>query len=150
MIIAIALLGAAAVAAAGLAAGGDGDGRALAVELDEWGLAVSDSDVAQGTLTLTQSNTGEVDHELLIVRTKLAPDELPMGLEGVKPSLAGALVYGVEHSHHASAAPPAGADHLAPGETRREQIRLTRGSYVLLCGLEGHYQAGQRAALRVG
>lgn len=147
--IAIAVVATGAVAGSVLATGGESAGRALAVDLDEWTLTASDSRVKAGTVDVTQTNSGKVDHELLIVRTRTAPDELPIGLSGVRPSLAGKLVYGVEHSHHAGGAAPAGADHLRPNETRRAKVRLTPGRYVLLCGLEGHYQAGQRAALTV-
>ena len=146
---AAALVAGASVTAVVLASeGASTNPRALAVELDEWGLSASRRGVPAGKLELTQRNTGRLDHELLIVRTNLAPDALPVGLEGPKPSLAGDVVYGVEHSHHGAAA--ARADHLAPGESRRETIELRAGRYVLLCGIEGHYEAGQRTALTVG
>ena len=146
--IAIAVVATGAIAGTVLATGGDSPGRALAVDLDEWTIT-SDSHARSGTIDVTQANSGRLDHELLIVRTRLAADDLPIGLSGVRPSLAGKLVYGVEHSHHEGADPPAGAQHLRPNETRRARVELARGKYVLLCGLPGHYESGQRAALTV-
>ena len=128
-------------------AGSEAPARSLAVELDEWDLTVSAETVPAGPVTLDQANTGELEHELLIVRTDLAADDLPMGLEGVSPATAGKVVYGTAHSHHTST--KARGRHLQPGESKREQIRLSPGRYVLLCSITGHYEAGQRAALRV-
>ena len=147
--IGIAVVATGAIAGSVLATGGDSPGRALAVDLDEWTLTTSDSRVRAGTVAVAQTNSGQLDHELLIVRTRVAADDLPIGLSGVRPSLAGKLVYGVEHSHHEGGQPPAGAQHLRPSETRRAKVKLARGTYVLLCGLQGHYQSGQRAALTV-
>jgi uncharacterized cupredoxin-like copper-binding protein len=137
-------------AGAVIASGGDAEGpvRSLSVELDEWRITPSAERVGAGALTLGQTNTGAQEHELLIVRTDLAADDLPMGLEGVSPATAGEVVYGKQHSHHTGT--KARGRHLQPRDTKRDRIRLKPGRYVLLCSIPGHYEAGQRAALRVG
>lgn len=121
--------------------------ESLDVELDESRIGVSASVVAAGPVRVRQLNAGRGEHELLIVRTKLPADRLPLGLEGVSAGTAGRLVYGKQHSHHTGTA--AAARHLQPGETKSERIKLVPGAYVLYCSLPGHYQAGQRAAISV-
>ena len=123
--------------------------KALSIDLNEWDLDTSASVVASGPIDLTQRNTGQLEHELLIVRTNRPADDLPLGLEGVKPSLAGKVVYGREHSHHNRKGGLKGQSHLQPDRTRRERIRFDAGSYALYCSITGHYQAGQYASLEV-
>ncbi len=146
---ALAVVASALAVLAVLSASGAGGEHGLEVALDEWDLRLSHKKLQAGTIDLVQRNTGRLEHEVLIVRTGARPDDLPVGLEGVKPSVAGEIVFGSEHTHHAGQMGSAGAAHLAPGETRRQQVRLAPGRYVLLCGIDGHYQAGQRAALKV-
>jgi uncharacterized cupredoxin-like copper-binding protein len=142
--LAMSVLAAGAVIAAG---GSHGPARSLTVELDEWSLTPSAEAVEAGRVTLGQTNSGDQEHELLIVRTDLPADALPIGLEGVSPATAGKVVYGKAHSHHSGS--NARGRHLQPGESKRERIRLKPGRYVMLCSITGHYEAGQRAALRV-
>lgn len=145
----VALVTSVATAGAVIASGGGEEGapRSLSVELDEWNLTPSADTVAAGSVTLGQTNTGAQEHELLIVRTALPADQLPIGLEGVSPATAGRVVYGKQHSHHTGT--KARGRHLQPRDTKRERVRLRPGRYVLLCSIPGHYEAGQRAALRV-
>lgn len=146
--LAMAAAGAGVVTAAGGDAGGANTPRhALEVELDESRLVTSTDTLEAGPIRLSQSNVGRHDHELLMVRTDLAPGDLPMGLEGVSPAAAGKVVYGAAHSHHSDSPDN---HHLAPGASKSEQIRLRPGRYVLLCSIPGHYEAGQRVAVTVG
>ena len=133
---------------------GGSDGRApglVGITLDEGSLKPDVKTVRPGRVSFDMRNAGRVEHELLVVKTDLAPDDLPMGLEGPAVKLAGDVVLGVPHSHSASSheAKRAAYRHVQPGSSRRETIVLEPGKYVLLCSLPGHYESGQRAGLTV-
>lgn len=51
--------------------------------------------------TSSCATRGAVDHDLVAVRTKRAPVDMPVGLHGVSPQLAGKIVFGEPHSNHA-------------------------------------------------
>ena len=121
----------------------------VGVTLAEGSLKPGVKSVRAGRVTFDTSNTGRVEHELLVVRTDLAPADLPMGLEGPAVKLAGEVVLGIPHGHYAHEAKRAAQRHVQPGRSRRETIVMKPGKYVLLCSLPGHYESGQRAGLVV-
>lgn len=98
----------------------------------EFKLVPSATSVRAGKVIFVARNAGEVAHNLVVLRTKLAPGKLPMvgsrakevGLQGKTP------VFGA-------------------GKTRRLTLTLKRGRYVLICNVPGHYKAGMFAGLRV-
>lgn len=140
------------VLAAGIAVasstGRPAEDRTVVATMDEYTLVADDTAVPAGTVTFETRNEGAVEHELLVVRTDLEPEKLPLGLEGPAVDLAGEVVLGKAHSHHAPDGTGPGR-HVAAGRSRAESVVLEPGRYVLLCSLPGHYQAGQRAALVV-
>jgi uncharacterized cupredoxin-like copper-binding protein len=129
---------------------GAGTGR-VGVVLDDGSLKPDVAKVRAGRVTFDTVNEGRAEHELLVVRTDLAPGDFPMGLEGPAVKLAGDVVLGVPHTHSANGhdARRAALRHVKPGRSRRETIVMKPGKYVLLCSLPGHYESGQRAALSV-
>ena len=142
----------AAIAFAVVPGGSEGaDAGRVEVALAEGSLKPDVAKVRAGRVTFDARNVGRAEHELLIVRTDLAPDDLPMGLEGPAVKLAGEVVLGTPHSHSTSdhQARRAALRHVKPGSARRETIVLEPGKYVLLCSLPGHYESGQRAGLTV-
>ena len=136
------------VAAVVVSAATGSPGSRVRVTLEERSLRPDAQSVAAGRVTFETVNRGTQEHELLVVRTDLPAGDLPMGLEGPALELAGDVVLGAPHSHHALDRRSA-ARHVAPGGTRRETVELSPGRYVLLCSLPGHYAAGQRASLLV-
>ena len=121
----------------------------VGVTLAEGSLKPAVKSVRAGRVTFDTTNAGRVEHELLVVKTDLAPGDFPMGLEGPAVKLAGDVVLGVPHSHGSHEAKRAALRHVQPGSSRRETVVLKPGKYVLLCSLPGHYESGQRAALTV-
>ena len=101
-----------------------------------------------GESEIVVRNSGRLEHDLVVVRTNRAADDLPLGLSGVAPQLAGDVVFGEPHSRHehGGAAP---RHHYQAGAAKRSAITLTPGRYVLVCSLPGHYEQGQRAELVV-
>ena len=126
-----------------------GESGGLQVSLGDRSVEPSSRSVRPGPVTIETRNHGRADHDLLVLRTERRADDLPVGLGGVKPSLAGTIVLGEEHDAHEHASKGSRAHHLGPGESRRRRVVLQPGRYVLLCPLPGHYQAGQRAELLV-
>lgn len=147
VLVALAALAGLAVLAVPSSGGGAGD-RVVAVNLSEFELEVDRTEVSAGRVRFDTSNEGRLEHELLIVRTDLAPDALPLGLDGPSLALAGEVVLGTPHGHGTHQA-SAGSHHVQPGQSRRDALILIPGRYVLLCNLPRHYEAGQSAHLLV-
>jgi uncharacterized cupredoxin-like copper-binding protein len=142
----------AALSVIGLAsAAGGSDAPRVAVTLAEGKLSVDRPTVPAGKVTFDARNDGRGDHELIVVRSDLAPGKIPVGLEGPSLKLAGPVVLGEPHVHraHEFGRTTATSRHIRPGSSRRETVRLTPGRYILLCTLPGHYESGQRAGLVV-
>lgn len=135
----------------------------LEVTLDEWTVEPGVPSIAAGKTTVVVSNTGELEHELLALRldddkADLAADELPAGIAGPVPKLAGKLLLGKAHRHVATndsyavldREPDANTErHVLPGGERAFEADLTPGSYVLYCSLPGHYFHGQATRFEV-
>jgi hypothetical protein len=60
----------------------DKEGGKLGVDLDEWSITISPDSVPEGPIEFTIKNNGSLEHELTIVRTDLAADELPTKDDG--------------------------------------------------------------------
>lgn len=119
----------------------------IPITLTEWEIEVPSGPIPAGRVVLDERNAGKVDHDLLLVRTDRAPDDLPRGLSGPVPGAAGEVVFGEIHTHDHDAGET--EDHLSPGSSRRRTVDLDPGSYVLICPLQGHYEAGQAASFEV-
>ncbi len=139
------------LAVLGVRSAGGADAPVVRVDLAEGRLAPDRASVPAGKVTFDSRNTGRSQHELIVVKTDLAPDKIPLGLEGPSLKLAGRVVLGVPHVHtaHQVARTLGTSRHVLPGSSRRETVRLAAGRYVLLCTLPGHYESGQRAGLVV-
>lgn len=92
--------------------------------------------LAPGPVRFVVENNGPVSHELILIR---APEGLlPIRADGLtvdEKALDSATVGVLE---------PAG-----PGGSRRLDVTLTPGRYVLLCNMAGHYMSGMSADLEV-
>ena len=107
-------------------------GSAVPVALDEWKLVPAQLSVRPGRIALIVRNDGEMDHELVVVRSDLHHHRLAVsGGRAVERGRVAELPL------------------IPSGATRRLTLTVRPGKYVLLCNLLGHYQAGQYAALRV-
>ena len=86
-----------------------------------------------GRVTFVVKNAGKLEHELVVVKTKLAPGKLP--IKGTKASEAGRV----------GKIPP-----FKAGATKQLSLDLKAGKYVLFCNVSGHYKLGQRTGFKVG
>lgn len=79
-----------------------------------------------GKVTFVVKNAGAVAHELVVLRTNIAPRKLPVkNGQAVEKGKVGEV------------------SNLRPGKTAKLTKTLKKGKYVLLCNVPGHYQAGQ-------
>ncbi len=113
------------------------------VSLAEWTLEPSVTSVEAGDIYFLVDNLGpEHPHELVVIRTDLAPDALPTIHDGSVPEDDIELVGEVEE--------------FAPASSASHVFHLEAGNYVLICNiveetgnLESHYGEGMRVAFTV-
>jgi uncharacterized cupredoxin-like copper-binding protein len=101
-------------------------------------LRLSISHVAAGPYALVADNNGPSAHELVVFRTSLALDKLPLDSAGDI----------IEDSPQLVKVADSGTN-VAPGQSRTLYTVLTPGTYAFVCNLPGHYRLGMRAALVV-
>jgi uncharacterized cupredoxin-like copper-binding protein len=115
---------------------GGAEATEVHVTLDEWSITPSVSQASAGDVRFVAKNDGSVQHELMIVKTDLAPNALPLTsspqVQGKVDENAVDIVGEIEA--------------FLPGETETETFDLEAGKYVLICNLvdgqEAHYGKG--------
>ena len=125
--------------------GGNGDsGGSSVVNLDlfEYQIVPDLDAVAAGSVTFNASNIGGAAHELVIVRTDVAPDALPVGEDGA-----------VDESGEGIAVIDR-IDEFAAQSDASVTVDLEVGSYVLICNIvedagTSHYEEGMRRAFSI-
>lgn len=125
----------AAIAAAVVAAspvGAAGSKTVVTVRLKEWGVLPTPLKTKHGVVAFSVRNIGKLDHELVVLKTNVAPTKLP-----VKKAKA------LEIGRVGRVGP------LKPGASRTLTLTLKAGKYVLICNLLGHYKGGQRIGFGV-
>lgn len=92
--------------------------------------------VPAGPVTFSIVNTGYLTHELVVLQTSIAQDQLPLSTTDPKmvqtPGQVGA------------------ASNIAAGATATLTLNLSAGPYVLICNIENHYKDGMHTAFTVG
>ena len=106
----------------------------IPITLTEWSL-VTDSAVAPpGSTVFDVTNAGTMEHQLVIIRTPLAANALPVAggtVDVARLELVGEV------------------DAIARGDRDREAFLLQAGGHVLICNIPGHYEAGMRLGFTV-
>jgi uncharacterized cupredoxin-like copper-binding protein len=117
----------AALATAGVAHAVPGAKSAkVGVTLKEFSVTPSPKTTKAGKVTFSVKNTGTVSHELVVLKTNTAPGKLKVkNNKAVETGLVGKV------------------KPLKPGKAGTLTKTLAKGKYVLLCNVEGHYQAKQ-------
>ncbi len=129
----------AAVALFAVAAqGGDVSAHAATVNVDlhEWSVTPDVGSVEAGDVTFEAANTGSGEHELIVIRTDLAPAALPLTADGAEVDVSALDVIGE-------------IEEVAPGLTQSATFTLAPGDYVLICNVPFHYEAGMTVAFTV-
>jgi hypothetical protein len=134
----------AAAAATLLFAGCRGDSdRDVNVSMEEWAIIVSPETVSAGRIRLSAVNRGSRPHELVLLRSDLSPELLP--LQDGRVVLEQLNVV-------------AKSDPFAAKEKLEASIDISPGKYLLICSQEevpwggpllSHYQEGMAASFLV-
>lgn len=110
----------------------------LDVTLSDFAIEPERRVVAPGLTDFRAFNEGPTVHELILVRTDLEADELPLQADGLTAVEEAPTVEFVVADE--------GIDLEEHGGF---QVQLTPGKYVLYCNLEGHYLGAMYADLEV-
>lgn len=100
----------------------------LGTKSNEYVLIPSVREVPAGRVTFVVYNGGTMEHEFVVLRTKILAGKLPMRPGGKQAKEVGAL---------------GEIEEFEPGQTRRLTLTLKPGHHDLLCNLPSHYKAGQ-------
>ncbi|MDA0815195.1 MAG: sulfocyanin-like copper-binding protein [Chloroflexi bacterium] len=106
----------------------------VAATLSEWAVMVDVATVPAGEVTFNVENAGAIPHELVVVRSDLAEDALPVADGRVVESeidIAGEI------------------EEFATGTTESGTFALDAGSYVLICNIPAHYAQGMHTTFTV-
>lgn len=90
--------------------------------------------VSAGHVVFGVRNHASMAHELMVIKTDVAPDQLPVDgatAKAKEDGKAGELL------------------NIAGGASGKLVLELTPGKYVLICNVAGHYQLGMRVGLEV-
>jgi uncharacterized cupredoxin-like copper-binding protein len=128
----LALLALAALAASGATAGTPT--RTVNVKLIDYRVSVSVRSAAAGRVTFVVHNADGVPHNLVVLRTGIAPRSLP--------------VTG-EHGRAREIGRQGTTAVLRDEQTVRLTLTLRAGRYLLICNVPGHYQRGMVVPFRV-
>ncbi len=122
-----------------------GEATDVAVTLQEWSIVLDKNSVPAGTVNFNITNDGpDHTHEFVVVKTDLAPGDLPTNADG---SVDEEQVDGVDE-----------AEDVEPGASTTLTVDLEPGKYVLMCNRiddEGasdemvHYMLGMRTEFTV-
>ena len=121
-----------------IACGGGNDAKATVdVELGEWFVTPNQPSVSAGKVTFVVENTGGLVHDFRVLKTDLAPDELPISIGRVDEAAAGTLLGTIEQ------------EELGPLQSASITLDLNPGNYVLICNVPGHYLSRMTVGFRV-
>lgn len=99
-------------------------------------LTPSPDSAPAGEVTFEVTNSGEKEHEFLVVQTDLAIGDLPFDTATDRvPEGEVTVIDEIEG--------------IMPGETKTLTVTLESGGYALICNLAGHYRMGMRSAFTV-
>ncbi len=117
-------------------AGGDSPSADVEAVLDEWSITMSEPSLSAGDHVIEASNVGAEAHELVVFRTDLAADALPVDAGRVPEDGEGLTFVGEIESFDA-------------GGVESGTFEFEAGHYVLVCNLPDHYEQGMYTEIEV-
>jgi uncharacterized cupredoxin-like copper-binding protein len=109
-----------------------GDG--IAVTLKDFAIAPAATTAPSGAVAFDITNDGPSVHEFEVLATDTAPASLPVD-SGVVQTQDSEIVDEVEN--------------IVPGTSTGLRVDLAPGSYVIICNVPGHYEAGMHTGFTV-
>jgi hypothetical protein len=119
-----------------------GEASSVSARLSEYAILPDPASGTAGSVTFDVENVGGTAHELVVIKTDLAPDALPTATDGsVDESGEGVEVIGE-------------IEEFDPGASESGTFELAAGSYVLICNVvqddgTSHYAQGMAVAFPV-
>ena len=110
-------------------------GTLVRVELDEWSVTPDETSAPAGPVTFVAENRGSMRHDLVVIKTHLVPEALPVSAANVDEEEAGRVVGVIKK--------------FPPLLERSATFDLPAGKYVLICNVAGHYRQGMFAAMEI-
>lgn len=114
----------------------DGADTTIAVVVKEYSIAPSVASAPVGKVTFAATNNGTMAHELVVLKTEVAPDTMVVADDKVDEDAAGISVLGE-------------IEEFPAGKTQTKTFDMTAGRYVLICNIVGHYTRGMRTSFTV-
>ncbi len=111
-------------------------GAEINVHVKEFTLTSDKSEVPAGKVTIEGHNDGTIQHEIIIIKTDLAEDALPL-VDGKVPEDDPTIDVIDEVSEFDAGTTSSGTFDLAPGR------------YLLICNIPAHYSQGMHTVLTV-
>ncbi len=108
------------------------------VNLKSYGIRLSENTVEPGKIGFNAHNDAKIPHELVVFKTDLPADKLPLGKDGDV----------IEDDPSIEAVADSGAS-LPPGSSKAIFADLAPGHYAVVCNLPGHYRFGMHLDLNV-
>ena len=130
----LAVLVVVASACGGAATTDTSEAPALYVDISDYKLVTDHPTIAAGHIVFGIRSHAAMAHELKVIKTDLAPDQLPVDRATAKASEDGKV---------------GELTAIAAGVSRKLVLELVPGRYVLICNVAGHYQLGMRVGLEV-
>ena len=124
---------AAIIAAIAIATNSDAASKSTTVTLSEFKVSASPKSVSAGKVSFTAKNKGDMEHELVVIKTNTSASKLKVGSNN-RVSEKGSV---------------GEIEDIAAGKSKKHTFNLKKGHYVLLCNIPGHYKAGMRADFTV-
>lgn len=110
-------------------------------------LVASKTSVPAGDVTFVVKNSGTIDHELVVLKTDLAADKVPVVDAGDPPVKVTSNPNKVDEGDNVG---ETGDPNLKPGTSRTFTVKnMVAGKYVLVCNLALHYTKGMYEAFTV-
>ena len=106
--------------------------RSLTIRMSEFAFDPKEAVAKAGKVTITAPNDGNVVHELVLLKTKADPANLPKKGDEVDESKSVGEIADVD-----------------PGATKKATFDLSAGKYAMVCALPGHYEGGMYGSLTV-
>lgn len=106
----------------------------LIAQLSDFKVTLDHPSIAAGHVVIGIRNVASMEHELKVIKTDVAADQLPIDGATAKASEQGKVGEVL---------------NIAGGASRKLVLELAAGKYVFLCNVAGHYQLGMRTALEV-
>jgi uncharacterized cupredoxin-like copper-binding protein len=124
---------AAIIVAVALASTSDAASKSSTVTLSEFKISPSPKSASAGKVTFNVKNSGDMEHEMVVIKTSTAASKLKVGSNN-RISEKGSV---------------GEVEDLASGKSKKLTLNLKKGHYVLICNIPGHYKGGMRADFTV-